>query len=364
MARRPAVDLAILGSNLVACAIAREAARAGAKVRLVDPGVLTPSGPVPGAVLGWTRAEPTSPLNGLRGLGLERLAAWVKGIEADAGQHVALGEGALIPAFEMQGLQQIHQKAAWLKEGGRPFKAMTAGDARALEPGLPEDVVAALSVPEDVVTDRQALRRALAAGAAEAGAQLYLGTPILGLIEGPRGAVAGVRVPEGPLEAAVTIVCTDIGPGPSALPVSVQRQPVLTLQEGRWPRRTIWSPEGYITPDLHGNVHVVGPIKGASLDPRLTTEEMMHLLNLATTLTPALSELPVGPSGVINHEISADGLPIVGPDEAVSLLQVRALGDDELVLAPIIAPLVVEYLQTGRTESADWSALSPLRLRS
>lgn len=363
MIQRPSVDIVVYGASLVGCAVAREAALAGAKVKLIDPGVGVCSAPEPGALLTQAVADTPSPLFGLKRAGLQRMDRWLDAVTGASGVHVpVMRAGTLAPVTELHALKALHQRAAWQRDAGLPFQAMTAGDAREKEPGLPEDTAAALYLPEDISVDVASLRRALLRAAVEAGVDIYLGTPALGLLERP-GGIAGVRVPEGPVEGAVTVLCADIGAGAGALPITRRRQPCLSLEQGQWPRHTLWSPEGYICPSADGRVTLVGQIGRAGLDPRLTVEETVGLLTMATTLMPALEELPVGPSGAIMREISADGLPVLGPDEAVSLLQARGLGADEVVLAPVIAALVVEYLQTGQATTSDWSPFSPLRLR-
>lgn len=366
MAQRPGVDIVIIGGDVMGCAIAYEAARAGAKVRLIEPGVVDPFGdvPDPGLVEAQITTEGAGPLHDLKLMGREKLPAWAAAVAEASGVKIGVeARGALWPVFDMAALQSIHQRAAQQRAAGLSFKALTAGDARDLEPGLPEETVAALSLPDELLVDARALRRALATAAAEAGAEIYAGTPILGLIDGPKGSIAGVKIPEGPLEAAITILCADIGPDRRALPIERRRQPVVALSQGRWPRRVLWSEQGFMAPGHGGGVLVSRAPRGISGDPRVTVEELGELMAAARGLMPSVEELAFVGAGVIGRDFAPDGLPVVGPDEAISLIQARAFGADALILAPVIAPLIIEYLQTGRTGAVDWSPLSPLRLR-
>lgn len=361
---RGPVDVAVVGAGIVGCAVAREAARAGARVVLFEREG-APSSPFDlGAVSAQCDVETPDAFFELRARGREAFAEFVSGIEEDAGVRIPLrSAGTLAPASTLVELEALHGRATWQRRRTLAFESLTGGTTRDREPGLMDGLVAGLHLPLDVGVDAAALHTALLHAAVEAGVELHLGVPVLGVArEG--GRIAGLHIPEGTVAAGAFIVCagaySGVGGLPSA-PVTPRRAPVAWLGQSHALKHGLWHPNVRIAPLPDGRVLLSGPPEDVGFDTRLPASRLGALLSQATTLVPGLAGLPVQSVGTRLFAGTPDGQPLLGSTDAVSLIYATGFGEHAVVVAPAVAALLVEYLQTGRTTGSELSAFSPLR---
>ena len=359
----PSVDVVVVGAGLAGLAIAREAARAGARVVVFERAEDPVEALEPGAVSAQVDADEPDALFELRAAGRDAMPAFIAALEEESGVRVERRvAGTLCPALDLPQLETLTQRAAWQRKKHLPYETITGGTARDREAGLADQIVAALALREDHAIDAASLHKALLRAAVEAGAEVHLGAPVLGVVR-RHGSVTGVQLLEGHVEAGVTVVAAGWASGLGGLPpvsVEARRQVVCLLGQSRAVRHGVWTPELRLAPLADGRLFVSGSVGGAGFGRRASAGEVAALLGRLNALLPGAAELPLLATGAVLRAVSPDGRPVLGSDDVVSLVRACGLGEHTVTLAPIIGRLVVEYLQVG-APSMDWSAFDARR---
>lgn len=205
-------DVVVVGGGVVGCACARELARRGARVVLVERDGLAAgaSGRNHGLLL-----TPTDPA--LVPMARMGLAAYEEVADA-APIPVSLERdplGFLIVALDEQEARYAEQEAAAAAACGVTVDRLDEAGLREAEPGLSPEVTAGWLLHDARVVDPAALTVALALEAQRAGAEVLPYTAARSLVvEGER--VAGVATDRGRIEADEVVIAT--GPWSAALP--------------------------------------------------------------------------------------------------------------------------------------------------
>ncbi|MFZ4735493.1 MAG: NAD(P)/FAD-dependent oxidoreductase [Bradymonadia bacterium] len=359
----PTVDVIVVGAGLSGLAVAREAARAGARVvvfeRLEEPVCALE----PGWVMAQADADVSDPFFELRAAGRAAMPGFITALESESGVRIERRTtGTLCPALDLPQLEALHARAAWQRRALLPYETLTGGSARDREPGLADQLVAALHLREDQGVDAAALHRALLRAAVEAGAEVHLGAPVLGLVR-RQNAIIGVQLLEGHVEAGVTVLAAGWASGLGGLPpvaVEARRQVVCVLDQSRALRHGVFSPSLRLAPRADGRLFVAGPVGAAGHALRATGGEVTALLGQLQSLLPSAGQLPLAQTGAVLRASTPDGRPVLGSDEVVSLVRACGFGEHSVTLAPIVGRLVVEYLQVG-APSIDWSPFEARR---
>jgi glycine/D-amino acid oxidase-like deaminating enzyme len=167
----PAFDILILGAGIVGCACAREAALAGLRVAIVEPGPI--AGATTAAGMGHIVVMDDSPAQ----LALTRYgrALW----QADAPQFPPEipydAPGTIWVAANSTELAEVHTKHAAYAAANVPTQIVTPEELRTLEPNLLLNLAGGLLVPGDAVTSPPAAAAFYLAEAQRHGATLIHG---------------------------------------------------------------------------------------------------------------------------------------------------------------------------------------------
>jgi len=145
-------DVAIIGAGIVGCAVARRFALAGAKVVLLEKGsdILSGASKANSAILHTGFDAPKNSLE------LELVQAGRREyLDIHAGMNLPLVEtGALVCAWTADEATKLDRIAQQGHENGvETVRLLSAFEARRIEPGLSENLVAALHVPDEHVID-------------------------------------------------------------------------------------------------------------------------------------------------------------------------------------------------------------------
>jgi glycine oxidase len=128
-------------------------------------------------------------------------------------------------------------------------------------------------------------------------------------------------------------------------------------------RHVLRSEGGYLVPrgtDSPQTVVVGSTLENAGYEKRVTSGGIEKILAAANELAPALAQAEIMETWSGLRPGTPDQLPILGPAEMDGLIYATGHYRNGILLAPITAKIVGEWVSQGRT-STDWEAFRPLR---
>jgi len=189
-------DVAIVGGGVVGCAIARELSFTGARVVLLEAAHDLCEGASKGNTGITTSGADCTPGTLEARLVRESSPGWE---ELCATLDTPFRRiGTLAVAMTEEERDRLPALVAEAGENGAPAEIVTGEQARALEPLISEDAVAALHFPQDGIIDSIRLTIGYAELAARNGVRVLRGCPVTGF-EVAEGRVVAVRTPAGTL---------------------------------------------------------------------------------------------------------------------------------------------------------------------
>ncbi|HLK03968.1 MAG TPA: glycine oxidase ThiO [Candidatus Acidoferrum sp.] len=361
-------DVAIAGGGLIGAAMAFELARVGLRVGLFDK-------QEPGKEASWASAGILSPapenpgMIGMVPLGKASMALYpdfVAEVEAFSGQSVGYRAKGTVEALTSRHAREELSTIIALHHGlGLKAEALSAADARELEPSLREDLEAAVLRPDEACIDNRLLTQALLACAKKSGAEIFPNTCVRAIWnEGGacKGVVAGAeRVAAGQTVIAAGCFSSQIEGVEKYAPVRPAKGQMisLTCPEAKI-ERVLWGDHIYLVPRNDGRVLAGATVEYTGFDKTLTAGGQRKLFSAAIDLVPAFENARVEETWAGLRPDSPDHLPILGPTDIAGLTIATGHFRSGVLLTPITAKLVREWITMGRV-SQDWERFSPLR---
>ena len=364
-------DAIVVGGGVVGCAVAYFLARERLDVTLLERDDLAvhASGAATGMLLPLGEAPERGPFRSwaLRSLAMfPELAEELR--ERSGVDPEYVGSGAVYAALSEPG--EVRLRAAAREFADWDAEWLDSAAARAAEPQLSPDLRGALWSPREGHVRSPLLARALARAAAQLGARIETGVPVVGLrCEGER--VCGVRTPAGERSAAHVVVCTGawspevaawLG-APWSLAVEPVRGQILALDSPEPPLHSIVVGEdAYLVPKRDGSVVVGATEERVGFDCRVTAEGMQELLTAAPSLVPALARCTFRYAWAGLRPATPDRLPAIGPVPGrEGLLLAAGHFRNGVLLSPITGRLVADAV-LGKGLPVDAEAFLPERL--
>ena len=364
-------DVAIAGGGLIGGSIALELARAGLKVGVFDP-------QEPGQEASWAGAGILSPapessaMISLVGLGKASMAIYpefVSMVEELSCQSAAYRpKGTLQALFTRDAREELSTVIALHQGLGLKAEPLRAEDARALEPSLSEDLEAAVLRPDEASIDNRALTSAVLEAARRSGVQFSSASGVEA-IRREGGRCVGLNLKSEKVEAKWTIVAAgcfsaSIEGVASFAPVKPAKGQMVALRADDLKiERVLWSENIYLVPRNDGRILAGATVEYTGFDKALTAGGLEKILAASIELCPGLSSARVEESWAGLRPDSPDHLPIIGPTDLDGLLIATGHFRSGILLAPITARLVREWVTQQRV-SVDWDRFSPMRFQS
>jgi len=361
-------DVAIAGGGLIGGSIAMELARAGLRVGLFDK-------QEPGKEASWASAgilspAPESPgMVALVPLGKASMALYpefVAQAEELSGQSVGFrAKGTLEVLTSRHAREELSTIIALHHGLGLQAEPLSAADARELEPGLREDLEAAVLRPAEASVDNRLLTRAVLASAQKSGAEILAGAGVESLWrEGDvcKGFVAaGEKISAEHTVIAAGCFSAQIQGAEQYAPVRPAKGQMISLvcPEAKV-QRVLWGDDIYLVPRNDGRILAGATVEYAGFDKTLTAGGQKKLLSAAIELVPALENARVEETWAGLRPDSPDHLPILGSTDLQGLVIATGHFRSGVLLTPITAKLVREWITHGNV-SLDWERFSPLR---
>lgn len=302
-----------------------------------------------------------------------QFAADVKRLSgADVGLR---SEGMLVANLDPAQTAAARETVRWQQSAGLAAELLDGSRAASLQADLPAEAESWLWLPEEARLDAQSLSAALWLALERAGAVLRTGAPAQAL-ESDGSRVRGVRLADGSsLEAETVVVAlgawsAQLDGLPAPLPVRPVRGQVLHIRSPRSSRQgPLVADHGgrYVIPRADGSVLLGSTMEETGFEafPGDPATDRQALLESAGWLWP-----PCRDGEVLGHwaglrPLSADGLPILGPDPILAGLHYAAgYGRSGILLAPLAGDIVADLILDGSAgQIPDWGPYRVDRFR-
>ncbi|HEY7425158.1 MAG TPA: glycine oxidase ThiO [Gemmataceae bacterium] len=351
-------DYLIVGGGIIGCSLARELARTGAHVVLVERNAVGGEASSAAAgVLSPTFFEPT-PHGSL--IELCRHSAgifeeWVKELRADGVDDVGYRRtGLLSIALDGAEAKRLRNTLAEDNYPGRRALWLTAQELRRQEPALAGHVQGAAYYPEDAHVDPARLMRQVARAAQHAGAQIHEDEPVRRL-ERREDRIVAVHTLQASYQPGTVILTTGAWTGllgeqvGLSLPTRAVKGQLLLADCRVAPVRTpLHAGDALLVPWPDGRLLLGVTIDEAGFDTQVRLEGLRQILQRTIELVPAVADLPLHRAWAGLRPATPDELPYVGPVPSLKNLWVSAGHFRKgILLAPICARLLAQSLHDG-----------------
>lgn len=127
--------------------------------------------------------------------------------------------------------------------------------------------------------------------------------------------------------------------------------------------RVLWSENIYLVPRNDGRILAGATVEHAGFDRKVTAGGIEKILTATIELAPGLAAARIEETWAGLRPDSPDHLPILGPTELEGLLIATGHFRGGILLTPITARLVCEWVTQGRV-NVDWERFSPMRFQT
>ncbi len=365
-------DVVIVGGGIIGGSIAIDLAQRDLRVAVLDrqdlmheaswaaAGMLSPAPDCPAAI----------PLIPLGRASLAIYSKFVDGLEDASGMRTGFRTDGTIEVICHGDAERELSTLVALHHGfGLACEALPLDEIPSLEPALGRDARAAALLPNECSIEPRALTAAVLGAAVAAGVTLCPGANVDSLaLDGEK--CLGVKTSNGEIFHAAHVILAAgcwssqiLGAAQYAPTVPVRGQLAALRNSGTAVRHVLRSERGYLVPrgmDSPQTVVVGSTIENAGFEKRVTSGGLEKILALANELVPELAKAEIVETWSGLRPGTPDQLPILGPADLEGLVIATGHYRNGILLAPITAKLVGEWIADGRT-SLDWEAFSPMR---
>ncbi len=364
-------DAIIAGGGLIGSAIALELARNDLRVALFD-------AQDPGREASWASAGILSPAP--ENPGMISMVPFAKASLAMYPEFIELVEelsgiptgyranGTVEALFSRHAREELNTIVALHRGLGLKAEAISAQEARDLEPDLSEETEAAVLRPDEASVDNRLLASALIEAANRSGAEIHAGKAVAAIWrEGSecRGAVVrGEQISARHTIVAAGSFSAQIAGAQEYAPVRPAKGQMVSLRcDSARIRRVLWSERIYVVPRNDGRILCGATVENAGFDKTVTASGIHANLDAAIELAPILARARVEDTWAGLRPDSPDHLPIIGPTDVGGLLIATGHFRSGVLLTPITAKLIGEFI-AEKTPSVAWERFSPMRFQA
>jgi glycine oxidase len=367
-----AFDVAIIGGGLIGGSIAFELSAENLRVVILDR--QEPGQEASWAAAGMLSPGPDSPeavsLVPLMKESLRIYPEFVAAVEDSSGSSAEFArEGTLQILLAPQGESERDALFSEYRQLGLPIESLSLDAARRVEPSLGPGARAAAYLPNEATVNPRSLTAAVIAAVQRRGVEIRKGCAVTSVMrENDRctGVVAASeRISAKHVVVAAGCFSAGIAPTEDWLAQYVPTRPVRGQMVALRPkginlRHVLRSERGYIVPRRDGRVVAGSTLEDAGFDKHVTPAGLQQILSATLELAPALGDAEVLETWAGLRPGTPDDLPILGPTGIEGLLVATGHYRNGILLAPITAKLLREWITSGKT-SFETEIFSPLR---
>jgi len=352
-------DVVIIGGGIIGLSLARELAKCGRKVTLLERHQ-------PGREASWASAAMLAPQGELSEGAFLRLCLasnrlypeFRAGLENEIGISCYHREaGTLALAVTDEDEADFRHTLTRQKTDGLEVEWVDGAEARKLEPALSERVRGGLYLPGDRHIENRQLVPALEQACRRLGVDIICGAQAREILV-EKGRAVGVTTCLGDWHGKVIVNAAGAWSAEIGVPDAALRPPVfpvrgqmlaIALPGHAFLSRVVRSPRSYLVPRHDGRLFLGATMERVGFDKRNTVWGIAKLLNGALELFPALEGCAIQEMWAGLRPGTPDNHPILGETKLPGYLMATGMFRNGLLLAPVIALAMAELITTGGT---------------
>jgi len=274
-------------------------------------------------------------------------------------------DGALDVIVDGDAQEELSTVIALQHGVGLKAEALSAEQARKIEPALTDEMQAAIFREDEASLDTRVFTEATLKAAQRKGVQIFAGNGAKALWQtGER--CKGLVLEKGQVEAKWTVIAAGCfsarieGVAPYAPVFPAKGQMVALRCESVEIHHVLWLEHTYLVPRNDGRIIAGSTIERTGFDHDVTAGGLKKILNEATKLAPGLEKARIEETWAGLRPDSPDHLPIIGPTDLDGLLIATGHFRSGILLAPVTARLIREWVKEQKV-TVDWERVSPMR---
>ncbi len=364
-------DVIIVGGGIIGGSIAFELTTQKLRVAIVDrqqPG-MEASWAAAGMLSGAPESPDSIPLVPLARASLDQYGEYVARVEEASGHKTGYRrDGAVMVFFAESARRELSTILAVHHGLGFAAEAIRVEEARRMEPALHPSMHAAAWLPNEGSVDPRALTEAVLLAARKAGVEIL--TPPSGVtsLATEKNCCTGVLADKDKISASKVIIAAGCFSGKilgieryaPPRPVRGQMVALATPPSGMKLGRVVRSEKGYLVPQANGRILAGTTSEHVGFEKRVTPAGMQQILAAALEIAPELAQASVAETWSGLRPDTPDHLPSLGPTDMDGLFMATGHYRNGILLAPITARLLREWVMERRTSLAA-EAFSPMR---
>jgi len=341
-------DVVVVGAGIIGCAVAREAARLGAKTvvleaRTIAAGATQASA---GVLAPYIEAPSDGPLHALTVQSLSLYDDFITSIGRESAVPVEYRRsGTLEVAHDQKAAEHLRALGEWVRSKNVDAHWLESSQVSRMEPAL-ASTCGGLFVASHGYVNASQLTTALADAARRHGAEIQTGCRVESIAG--HGDSASVTAGNAEYRARTVVVAagswsSEVARETAVTPV--RGQLVRVRWEGPPIQRILWSELCYMVPWLDGTLLVGATVEQVGFDERVTAGGIKTLLNAASAVLPGIDDATFIDARVGLRPATASGLPIIHRSaEHPALIYATGHFRNGILLAPLTAKLVAQLL--------------------
>lgn len=352
-------DVIVVGGGIIGCAVARELASRGARVRLFEARTVAAGATraSAGILAPYIEGHERGPLFDLTLRSLTLYDDFIAQVSEGSAVDIEYRRcGSLEIAADDATADEFRRAA---ETTGDALQWLSASDARQLEPALPDSIRGAILARTHGYVAVSSLTEALVWAALRHGAELETGRHVRA-IRRQGDELEVVADDGGAWTARHVVVASGSWSGqlesldPAARAVRPVRGQLIQLGWTGHPlSHVIWGRDCYVVPWRDGTVLVGATVEEVGFDERTTAAGVRDLLDAACELLPEAWGATFLDARAGLRPATPDSLPIIGPSAGIDGV-VYATGHfrNGVLLAPLTATIVADLILDGRRDPA------------
>jgi glycine oxidase len=361
-------DAVIAGGGLIGASIALELADAGLTVGVFD-------ARDPGREASWASGGMISPAPENPGMipfvpmSLASVALYpefIRRVEGLTGMDVGYRKSGALDVILAGNPEEELSTVIALQHGvGLKAKALSAKQARQMEPALTEQLQAAIFREDEASLDTRAFTDATLKAAEQKGVKIFARNGAKAVWKAGNRC-RGLILEDGQAEAKWTVIAAGcfsarIEGAAEYAPVSPAKGQMIALRsESVEIERILWLEHKYLVPRSDGRIIAGSTIERTGFDHAVTAGGVQLILREVMKMVPGLETSRIEETWAGLRPDSPDHLPIIGPTDVEGLLMATGHFRSGVLLAPVTARMIREWV-IAENVSVDWDRVSPMR---